>query len=290
MNSPSTRALLRCTAVPVTMIAMACLASQARAAEYTKSFTVSGRPSVHVDSNDGNVRVSTGDSNQVEFRVDYAGLTLDKDLHITATQQGDQLALSARIVETRLLLFRNSRKLRIEVRMPKDGDVRVETGDGGIDVANLSGEVDLRSGDGDLKVSALKGVVHMKTGDGAINADGMDGKIDATTGDGRVRLEGRFDALKIRTGDGSVEASAQTGSRLDSEWKIETGDGRIEMTLPKDLQADVNASSGGGRVTSDIPLAVQGEFSKSSVHGKMNGGGPPLRIHTGDGSIHLRQG
>jgi DUF4097 and DUF4098 domain-containing protein YvlB len=272
------------------MIVMACFAAQARAAEYTKSFTVSGRPSVHVDSNDGNVRVSTGDSNQVEFRVDYAGLTLDKNLHITATQQGDQLVLSARIVETRFFMLGNSRKLRIEVRMPKDGDVRIETGDGGINVANLSGDVDLRSGDGNLQVSALKGVVHMKTGDGAINGDGLDGKVDAVTGDGRVRLEGRFDALKVKTGDGSVEASAQTGSKVDSEWNIQTGDGRIEMTLPKDLQADVKASSGGGRVSSDIPLAVQGEFSKSSVHGKMNGGGAPLTIHTGDGSIHLRQG
>jgi hypothetical protein len=34
---------------------------------------------------------------------------------------------------------------------------------------------------------------------------------------------------------------------------------------------------------------MEGKISKSRVHGKMNGGGSTLTIHTGDGSIHLRQ-
>ena len=36
-----------------------------------------------------------------------------------------------------------------------------------------------------------------------------------------------------------------------------------------------------------IPLMVEGTFSNSQIHGKMNGGGQPIVIHTGDGSIRL---
>jgi DUF4097 and DUF4098 domain-containing protein YvlB len=276
------------SAALIIVLTAACFTAQAHAEEYTKSFPLSGRPSVRVNSNDGGVSVRTGDTNQVEFRVIYKRLTLDRNLHIEATQQGDQVQLNVHQDWQPVSL--GTRRLRIEVLMPKDGDLRIETSDGNINVENLSGNVDLHSGDGELKVSALKGVLRMKTSDGAINGDGLDGKLDANSGDGRIRLEGRFDELKVKTGDGSVTATAKAGSKIESAWTIESGDGGIDLTLPKDLQADVSASSGDGHVTSDIPLAVQGDFRKSKVNGKLNGGGAPLTIHTGDGSIHLREG
>jgi DUF4097 and DUF4098 domain-containing protein YvlB len=272
----------------VLALTAACFAAQSHAAEYTKSFPLSGRPTVRVNSNDGGVNVRTGDTNQVEFRVIYKSLTLDRNLHIEATQQGDQLQLN--VHEDWQPISLGTRRLHIEVLMPKDGDLRIETSDGSINVVNLNGNVDLHSGDGELKVSALKGVLRMRTSDGAINGDGLDGKLDAHSGDGRIRLEGRFDELRVKTGDGSVTATAIAGSKIESEWNLQSGDGGIELTLSKDLQADVSASSGDGHVTSDIPLAVQGVFSKSRVNGKLNGGGAPLTIHTGDGSIHLREG
>src|SRR6266478_5918448 len=106
----------------------------ASAEEWTKSYAVSGRARVHVDTNDGSVRVTTGDSKQVEFRVSYNGYTLDKNLNITSRQDGDQVQVSARI--------RNSmnwgwggmhRSLRIEVHMPRTADLNVDTGDGSVE-------------------------------------------------------------------------------------------------------------------------------------------------------------
>jgi DUF4097 and DUF4098 domain-containing protein YvlB len=270
----------------IAILATACFAAHAHAAEFNRSFTVTGRPTVHVKTNDGSVRVRTSDTSQVEFRVEYKGLNLDRNLHIDATQQGDELQLTAHVQWEPISL--GFRKLRIEVLMPKDGDLLVDTSDGSIDVANLNGNVDLHSADGSLNVSALKGVLKLKTSDGSIRAEGIDGSLDAASGDGSIRLHGRFDELKVKAGDGSVTATAQAGSKIDSAWSIVSGDGSVEVTLPKDLKADVDASSGDGRVSSELPLAVQGDFSQSRVHGKLNGGGAPLAIHTGDGSIRLR--
>ena len=66
------RAGIACTA----LLASALAASQARAEEVVKSYTVSGRASVHVETNDGGVRVTTSDTKQVEFRVEYHGFEL----------------------------------------------------------------------------------------------------------------------------------------------------------------------------------------------------------------------
>jgi hypothetical protein len=271
------------------LLATGLFSATVRADDYEKSFTVTNRASVRVDTNDGNVNVSTGDTKQVEFRVEYQGYELHKSLEIESSQHGDEVELNARIPRGWHFSLGTMRRLHIEVRMPKDADLQVRTGDGSIKANSVTGTVDLHSGDGALAVSALKGSVRLHTGDGSIEAGDLEGKCDASSGDGRIRLSGRFDALTARSGDGSVSVEALRGSKLDSGWSIVSGDGGIDVALPADLLANIEASSGDGRITSDIPLTIEGVMSKSRVRGKMNGGGPTLTIRTGDGSIHLRQ-
>jgi len=275
------------------LAALAVLAStfavaSASAEEWTKSYTVSGRARVHVDSNDGSVRVTTGDSKQVEFRVIYNGYTMDKTLTVTSNQNGDQVEISARA--------RNGfnfgwggihRGLRIEVHMPRNADLNVDTGDGSVESDAITGNLDIHTGDGHIRVDGAKGQIRLRTGDGSIEGRELDGQLEATSGDGHINVEGRFDGLSIKTGDGSVTARANPGSKLANGWNVHTGDGSVTMSLPGDLQANIDASTNDGRISLGLPVLVEGTMGTSQIHGKMNGGGPPLTIHTGDGSIHL---
>ncbi|MGD0782723.1 MAG: DUF4097 family beta strand repeat-containing protein, partial [Candidatus Aminicenantales bacterium] len=185
-------------------------------------------------------------------------------------------------------LFR-SRILRIEVRMPRRADLQVETGDGSVKAEALEGTVDIHTGDGSIAVDRLEGDIRLYTGDGSIEARDLDGKVDAHSGDGHITVAGRFDALKVRTNDGHVDARIQPGSKMASAWTIETGDGGIGLRLPEGFQADLDASSGDGRITLDVPLTVTGKVSHSKVRGQLNGGGPALILHTGDGSIRIER-
>jgi Putative adhesin len=280
----------RSALIVTALLATGLFAATVRADDYAKTYTVSNRANVHIDTDDGSVVVTTtGDTKQVEFRVEYQGYTLDKSLHIDSSQHGDEVELVARIPHGFHISLGMMRRLHIEVRMPKDADLEVRTGDGSIKANNVSGTIDLHSGDGALTVSALKGTVRMHTGDGSIEASDMDGKCDASSGDGRIRLAGRFDVLSAKSGDGSIAIEALHGSKLDSSWSITSGDGGIDVALPGDLAANIEASSGDGHISTDIPITMEGVISKSKVHGKMNGGGSTLTIHTGDGSIHLKQ-
>jgi DUF4097 and DUF4098 domain-containing protein YvlB len=271
------------------LLAAGLFATAAHADDYAKTYTVANRANVHVDTDDGSVTVTTSDTKEVEFRVEYQGYTLDKSLRIDSSQHGDEVELTARIPHGFHIALGMMRRLHVEVRMPKDADLQVRTGDGSIKVNNVSGTVDLHSGDGAINVSSLKGSVRIHTGDGSIEASEMDGKCDATSGDGRIRLSGRFDVLSAKSGDGSVGVEAQHGSKLDSSWSVYSGDGSIEVALPPDLPVNIEASSGDGHISTDIPITMEGVISKSRVHGKMNGGGSTLTIHTGDGSIRLKQ-
>jgi DUF4097 and DUF4098 domain-containing protein YvlB len=290
----------------VALLAAAVLAPRAHAEEWTKSYTISGRANVRVDTNDGSVRISTSDTKQVEFVVDYDGYTLDKNLHIESRQDGDHVEISARVSGHWGFSWGvNHRNIRIVVRMPKDADIRIDTGDGSVETQPLSGNlkihtgdgsvrsdavtgnVDIDTGDGSITLEGARGDVRLRTGDGHIDARNIDGKLDATSGDGHVKIDGRFDALNIKTGDGSIDAHVLPGSKLVSSWNIHTGDGSVDLVLPSELQANIDASTNDGRISLGIPVTVEGTFSKSQIHGKMNGGGQPLTIHTGDGSIRL---
>lgn len=287
--NPLRTAFRRPLVTGMALLATGLFAAAAHAEDYVKSYTVTNRANVHVDSNDGSVTVTTGDSQQVEFRVEYQGYELNKSLQIDSSQHGDEVELIARIPTRFFISFGFSRRLHIEVRMPKDADLQVKTSDGSIKASGVSGTIDLHSGDGALSGSSLKGTIRMHTSDGSIEASDLDGKCDVSSSDGRIRLSGRFDQLNAKSSDGSVVVEAQRGSKMDSGWSIGSSDGSIEVALPADLPANIEASASGGRISSDIPITVEGDISKSRLHGKMNGGGPTLTIHTSDGSIRLRQ-
>jgi DUF4097 and DUF4098 domain-containing protein YvlB len=74
---------------------------------------------------------------------------------------------------------------------------------------------------------------------------------------------------------------------MTSSWNIRTVDGSIEVSLPADFQANINASTQDGHIRLDVPVTVQGEISKSRVRGTLNGGGPELTLKSTDGSIRI---
>jgi Putative adhesin len=266
------------------------LATNTRADELTKTYTVSGRPRVHVETDDGSVRISTGDIKQVEIRVDYSGYKLDHDLQVSTSQSGDSIDVQAKTHGGSFFSWGGHHtSLRVEIHMPREADLTVRSGDGSIEVDSVSGNIDLTAGDGSITAYSLKGNTRFHTGDGHIEARGLDGQVDASSGDGHVSVEGRFDNLKIRTGDGSVTARANPGSKLNGGWTINTGDGSVDLEIPGDLQANIEASTQDGHISLGLPITVEGTFSSSRIQGKLNGGGQTLTIRTGDGSIHLNK-
>src|SRR5215475_3186036 len=296
MKNSALWAFLRATRGVLPLFAAAVLtvvlcSPTASAEEWTKSYAVSGRANVHVDTNDGSVRVMTGDTKQVELRVIYNGYTLDKNLRIESKQDGDRVEFSARESSNWHWGFgvHVNRGLRLEVRMPRNGDLSVDSGDGSVETQAVQGNLDIHTGDGHIKVEGAKGQIKLRTGDGSIEGRDLDGVINADSGDGHITLDGRFDTLTIRTGDGSINAHAQPGSKVINAWSIRTGDGSVDLTLPGDLNANIDASTNDGRISLSIPVTVEGQFSNSQIHGKMNGGGQPVTIHTGDGSIRLNK-
>ena len=172
-------------------ILLAVSAVAANAEDVTKSFAVTGRANVRVETNDGGVRVTSGDAKQVEFRVEYQGYELGKTLRVDAHQDGDKVQLTARVTgHWGFSWGGNSRRLHIEVRMPREADLQVETGDGSVQAESINGTVNVHTGDGSVKANSLSGTIDLHTNDGSITVENLKGDMRLRTGDGSIEARG----------------------------------------------------------------------------------------------------
>jgi DUF4097 and DUF4098 domain-containing protein YvlB len=274
--------------VPMALTAILLAACAAEADEWHKTYTVSSKPTIQVQTNDGSVHVSTSNGNQIEARVETIGWRIDdSEVRIIERQTGDRIEFEARVPNIHLDFSFKRRALRIELRIPRDADLSVRSGDGSVETSDNIGALDIRTGDGRITVNGAKGDVRISTGDGRITARDLDGRLDASSGDGRIEVEGRLDAVNLKTNDGSIEARLSRGSRIAAPWSLRSGDGRITLRLPDDFQADLDARTGDGGVHVDFPFVETGKRDRSEMRGKLNGGGPLMTVRTGDGSINI---
>lgn len=251
---------------------------------------------VEVRVDDGRVEVVAGDEGVVEvvFRnraraADSAGArALLDNVRTEAVRDGDTVKVKARSGAGRTL--GGSAWSEVTIRVPPAStelDIRID--DGRIEIQGVSGTIDAETGDGRIRVADVSGRVKLRTGDGSVSGSGLAGDFDVLTGDGRIRLDGSFGELRAVTGDGSIRV-ALTGrdiTEISNEWTLRTSDGAIELTLPRTLAANLEASSGDGRVTNNLSR-FEGSERRNRIKGALGPGGPRILVTTMDGRIVLK--
>ncbi|HEV2689186.1 MAG TPA: DUF4097 family beta strand repeat-containing protein [Bryobacteraceae bacterium] len=240
--------------------------------DWSKKFSVSGKPELRVDANDGSVQIRTWDRKEIEARVTTVGWRISPaEVRIIDHQTGDRVELEVRIPHRPFSMVFGRRNIRVEIQVPRELRSDIHTGDGAIIVEGLHGET------------------HLSTGDGHIEAEALDGTLEANTGDGKIRARGRFDLMNLHTGDGSIEAEIASGSKMNSAWTVRTGDGHVTLRLPQNFSADLEVHTGDGHIQSDLPVTISGVHHEHELRGKLNAGGPLFTVRTNDGSIRLER-
>jgi DUF4097 and DUF4098 domain-containing protein YvlB len=159
-----------------------------------------------------------------------------------------------------------------------NGKVKVSTGGGSIDLGDIGGPVDVDTGGGGIHISSAKGHVHAETGGGGIELLGVP-SATAETGAGGITVK------LVNTG----------GERHDSS--LETSAGDITVYIAADVGVDVRASvdlANGHHINSDfsdIRVHSEGDWTTKTItaEGRLNGGGPVLKVRTTTGDINFRR-
>jgi DUF4097 and DUF4098 domain-containing protein YvlB len=267
-------------------------AGSARADHWEKTYTISGHAQLHLETNDGSVEITPSNSNTISARVETGGWKLGSpdEVMLEEHQTGDSVEIQIRLREHHNWGFGiNNRWIHVYLDVPKQADLDIHTGDGGISAHDITGNLRLDSGDGSLHVDSLKGDLKLHTGDGRIEGAGLDGNLNADSGDGSLLIRGRFDRVDAHTGDGNIDLAIENGSKMAMPWMVRTGDGRIHMRLPDSFDAELDAHTGDGRISTEFPMYVNGSLESGTLRGKIGNGGQSLTLRSGDGSISIEK-
>ena len=266
--------------------------TRARADEaQPKNYKFSGKPSIRVETDDGNVEITTGPANEATLKLSTTSYKIGpNDVHVQESQTGNNLTLIIKSPHGHWGWFNvTNHTIKIQLQVPSECDLDIHSGDGNVTSQAVTGNIKIDTGDGNINAQGLHGDIRLHSGDGHIEGSNFDGKLNVDTGDGHITITGRFDSLYLKTGDGSIQASASNGSKIASPWNIRSGDGSITLRIPDNFSADLDAHTGDGHINLDFPVSVSGALSESRVRGKLNGGGGELEINSGDGSIHIQK-
>jgi len=282
------------------------LNTEGLSARETKTFTVTGKARVVLDTWDGAIEVHSWDRNEVEVEIEKRAMeqTLIDQMKVEAGQEGD--TVTVRVTGPAGPEFRGvtigvhvSPTARLRVTLPRAVTLEAKSGDGSIRAEGIDGQVVLTTADGSVTASQITGDLKIRSGDGAIRLERVTGALDLETEDGSIVFEAKATALRAKTGDGSIRGEIAFDAVMADNWEIETRDGSVTLRLPTSFNAEIDAETRDGSVRTSHPQIEpaderrDGEGSderrerRRTLRTKMGDGGKTLRVRTGDGTIRI---
>jgi DUF4097 and DUF4098 domain-containing protein YvlB len=243
----------------------------------------SGGGSIHLDDIGGGVAAETGGGS-----VDVGAVSGDIALH---TGGG---SIEVHHANGKLVASTGGGSVEI---MSATQAASIETGGGGIDVHQCSGKVKASTGGGSIDLGDIGGGAEIDTGGGSIHLTSAKGHVEAHTGGGGIELYG-VPSARADTGAGGITVKLVKTGAEPANSMLETSAGDITVYIASDVNISVRASvdlGSGHHITSDFPdIHIASEGDKwgprtLSAEGKLNGGGPVLKVRTTTGDICFRR-
>lgn len=238
-------------------------------------FPISGERTLEVRiSSGGSIDIRGWDEPHASARIRFRNTDPDA-FRFEFDQRGSNL-----VVRSEQLHRVEQVNLVVEVRVPRDFDLKLRTGGGSITLQNISGTIEGGTGGGELDLLNLKGDIRLTTGGGRITVrdSELDGRV--STGGGAVLVENVIGDFRATSGGGEViYRNVVTPDRTypaDVVY-IRNAGGEIDV---ENAPSGADLSTGGGSVR--VRSAVG--------YLKARTGGGDIRIGSVDGWIETHTG
>ncbi len=263
-----------------------------------QAFEVDEGGTLHLDLDHGNIQVESGDDDRVIIIIERIA---DADSRREADemfahhdydfdQRGNDVHVRSRFERGREGIWgrwgrHNRMRINVIVEVPDAYNVEFSSGAGNVEIEDLAGSVRGRTGAGNIIIEDIEGPVNINSGAGNIELHGAIQLADVNTGAGNIHIEGVSGAVKAHTGAGNIEAEIDDQPQQASNLK--TGAGNVTLYLNENVSVYVDASASMGSCDTDFPLKVEGKWLNKSFSGRINGGGPEIRLSAGVGNVSL---
>jgi hypothetical protein len=130
--------------------------------------------------------------------------------------------------------------------------------------------------------------VDVETVNGRVEVSDVAAAVEAKTVNGSVEVRDAVGEVEASAVNGSVEASL---SRVDAQGRsrLHATNGSVRLTLPPDVNAEIEASTVNGGIGCDFDLDG-GSKSRRRLEGRIGTGGARFDLGTVNGSVNIDRG
>jgi DUF4097 and DUF4098 domain-containing protein YvlB len=226
--------------------------------EFHQTYALTAEGRIELDNINGAVHISSWDRNEVKVdAVKYADTKERLDeARIEVDSGKDYLSIRTKYRDHDLSFnwgsHNNPASVEYTLMVPRAARLdEIKLINGSLDVTGVSGEVRASCINGKLQAHNLSGRARLST---------INGRLDA-----------RFDQL--------------TGSALE----LNSVNGSVELTIPSDSKAEIDASTVSGGIDNDFGLHVNHHrFVGHDLRGELAGGGTRIELKNVNGRIEVR--
>ena len=226
--------------------------------EFHQTYALTSDGRVELDNINGAVHISTWDQNEVK---------------VDAVKYADS---KERLEQARIDIDSGKDHLSIRTKYP-DHDLTFNWGSHNnpasveytLTVPRTARLDEIKLINGSLDVTGATGEVHASCINGRLEAHNLSGRADLSTINGH--LDAKFDQLR--------------GSSLE----LKSVNGSVELTIPSDSKAEIEASTVSGGIDNDFGLHVNHHsFVGHDLRGELGNGGPRIKLSNINGRIEIR--
>ncbi len=264
-----------------------------------KTFAVQPGGNFKAATSGGDIVIKTGAGDQVRVIAkqtirasnDAEADELLKKLELTIAQEGnDVVATSKYASKIGGVSFGIWPPVSVdfEVTLPASFNVELKTSGGDIVCGDLQGKAAANTSGGDVMLGHIGGEVQVHTSGGDIVLEQAAGSAKLHTSGGDIKVGSVLNTLDASTSGGDVSARLSGG--LKGDCSLSTSGGDIRAVVDDNAAFQLDASTSGGDVEAyHLTLTIErGGHGKSKLVGKVNGGGPLLKLRTSGGDIDIK--
>lgn len=267
-----------------------------------KNLAIDGSEPVFLEfsDDDGNLIFTSWEKNVVRIRVEKRiklkngkrAERLLRETKVDIIQKGNSIRVEIKYPKIKGFFFWLNDFQRVnvstEITLPFNSNLNCRTEDGSIEGKNLNGDMVMETEDGSIRLSDIQGSIQAETEDGKIILKNITGKISGESEDGDLIISGRLEKLNLESEDGDITIEVKSPSLMETDWKIKTEDGDINILLSSDFSANFLIKTEDGEIDCQIPLIFSEIATDKKLSGKINQGGKLLLIETEDGDISIK--
>jgi hypothetical protein len=268
----------------IAVLGLAAVPALATEQTFERTLSVNGRVELSVTTGSGNIHITQGSGSQIHIfgrvKSNWGGND-EKVRDIAAHPPIEQTGNIVRIGVHHENLHNIS--IDYEIQAPAESSLDAGSGSGNVVDDGVGENAKLNTGSGNIQATGLRGNFTVATGSGNIYAEQISaGDVKAETGSGSIEVKNIKGSLRAETGSGGIKA----GGAPTAPWHLQTGSGGVELWVG-DAPVTLDAESGSGSIHTDREMLTQGSTDRHHVTGKLNGGGPTVRVETGSGDIRV---